>query len=266
MDGARLECRAWGPPPHEAPTIVLLHEGLGSMALWRDFPNRLAEATGHGVFAFSRLGYGRSDACALPRPLDFMTHEAVDVLPRVLDAIGFRRGLIVGHSDGASIAAIHAGTVADPRVTGIVLIAPHFFTEPMGLAEIAKARQAFDHGDLRTRLARYHDHVDAAFRGWNDVWLHPDFASWQITEPLSRIDRPVLAIQGRGDQYGTLAQIEIVRELARGPVELAVLEDCRHACHIEQPERLMTLVAGFAERFAGQGARPLVATHRESKP
>ena len=153
-DGKRLEAVAYGPPPDEAPTIVMLHEGLGCVALWRDFPARLAAATGWGVFAYSRAGYGRSDPVALPRPLDYMTREACSSLPIVLEAIGFKRGILLGHSDGASIAAIYAGELFADRVDGLVLIAPHVFTEAPGLASIAEARRAYAEGDLRARLGQ----------------------------------------------------------------------------------------------------------------
>src|SRR5262245_35843528 len=170
LGAMRLEYRMIGPRPDEAPTIVMLHEGLGCIGLWGDFPDRLQAATGAGVFVFSRAGYGRSSPVALPRPLDFMEREARDVLPRLLGAIGFRRGLLLGHSDGASIAAIYAGSVQDHRVRGLVLIAPHFFTEDAGIAEIARAKAAYETTDLRQKLARWHADVDNAFRGWDDAW------------------------------------------------------------------------------------------------
>lgn len=246
--GASLEARCFGPPPDRAPTAVLLHEGLGCVALWRDFPRALAEAAGCGVFVYSRQGYGASDPCPLPRPLDYMTDEAVRVLPQVLDAIGLGRGVLVGHSDGASIAALHAGLVRDPRIAGIVLMAPHFFTEPMGLTAIAEARDAYDRGDLRRRLARYHQHVDVAFRGWNNAWLDPGFVRWDIRAPLADISVPVLAIQGEADQYGTEAQIRTVEAMVPVPVTTAMLPECRHAPFVDQPDRTLELVADFARR------------------
>ena len=247
--GADLEALCIGPAPERASTLVLLHEGLGSVALWRDFPARLAEATGCGAFLYSRRGYGRSDPCTLPRPLDYMTDEAVRVLPEVLDAIGLRRGVLIGHSDGASIAALHAGLVRDPRVAGVVLMAPHFFTEPMGLRAIAEARTAYAEGDLRSRLAKYHADVDAAFRGWNDAWLDPGFERWDIRGPLADIAVPVLAIQGEADQYGTRAQVDVVAERVPAPVEVAMLAECRHAPFLEQPERTLGLVRDFVRRL-----------------
>ena len=154
IGGARLETLTLGPSPDEAPTLVMLHEGLGCVALWRDFPQKLAQATGFGVFVYSRAGYGASDPVPLPRPLDYMTREARETLPPLFDAIGLERGVLVGHSDGASIAAIYAGSVADFRVRGLVLIAPHVFTEASGLKSIAAARVAYETGDLRRRLAQ----------------------------------------------------------------------------------------------------------------
>src|SRR5262249_30192438 len=155
-----------GPRPDAAPTLVLLHEGLGSVAVWNSFPEALAAATGAGVFAYSRAGYGRSSPSKLPRPVSFMHDEATEVLPRVLDVMSFRRGLLVGHSDGASIAAIYAGSVQDHRVRGLALMAPHFFTEDMGIAEIARAKVEFERGSLRAKLARLHADPDNAFYNW----------------------------------------------------------------------------------------------------
>jgi len=244
-DGARLEAAAFGPPPEAAPTIVLLHEGLGCVALWRDVPERLAAATGFGVLAYSRAGYGRSDPISLPRPLDYMTREARDVLPVVLGAVGVRRGLLVGHSDGASIAAIHAGLVGDERVKGLVLIAPHLFTETDGLAAIAEARRAYETGDLKARLARHHANVEAAFLGWNGAWLDPGFRTFDIQGHVERWRVPALVIQGADDQYGSLAQVRAIEARAPTAVESLVLEGCRHAPQFEQPERTLDAIAGF---------------------
>ena len=249
IDGVTLECACHGPAPDKAPTIVMLHEGLGSTALWRDFPAKVAAATGMGVFVYSRQGHGQSDPAALPKPLDFMTHEAVDVLPRILDAIGFQNGILLGHSDGATIAAIYAGSVEDFRIRGLILMAPHFFTEDAGLAEIAKARDAFEKGELKDRMAKYHADPDNTFRGWNDVWLDPGFKSWDVTEVIDYLRIPTLAIQGRDDQYGTLAQIQVVEDRSYAPVDLAVLDDCRHAPHLEQPEATLELIADYAARL-----------------
>jgi pimeloyl-ACP methyl ester carboxylesterase len=245
INARKLECRTWGGIPAGRPTIVLLHEGLGSVGLWRSFPDKLAERTGWCVFAYSRAGYGNSDPVKLPRPLDYMRREAVDVLPAVLGAIGFKRGILLGHSDGASIAAIHAGSFNDPRVRGIGLIAPHFFTEPGGLAAIAEAKAQYENGDLRDRLVKYHRDVDNAFRGWCDAWLDPGFKSWNIEAFIGGIRTPILAIQGRDDQYGTLGQMEALAKGARAPLDVQVLESCQHSPHIEQPESTLAIVSDF---------------------
>ncbi|MFZ1813684.1 MAG: alpha/beta hydrolase [Rhizobiaceae bacterium] len=249
VSGKRLEAVCHGAPPSEAPTVVLLHEGLGCVGLWKDFPQRLAAATGFGVFAWSRAGYGNSAPADLPRAIDYMSVEATECLPQVLDAIGFRRGVLFGHSDGASIAAIHTGSIEDFRVRGLILVAPHFFTEPEGLASIAMAKDAYDNGSLREKLAKYHRHVDNCFRGWNDAWLNPDFSDWNIAEVIDYFRVPVLAVQGKDDQYGTLAQIHEIEKRIYSPVDVEILAQCKHSPHIEQPERLLEIVADFTARL-----------------
>lgn len=247
--GKSLEARCYGPKPEEAPTIVLLHEGLGSVSLWRDFPRKLAEVTGHGVFVYSRAGYGQSDSEEQPFPLDYMTRHAIDVLPEVLDAIGFREGVLLGHSDGASMAAIYAGSVQDHRVRGLVLVAPHFFTEPEQLNSIAAAGEAFKSGDLREKLARHHKHVDVAFRGWNDAWLHPDFKAWNIEEVIDYLRIPVLAVQGTADQYGSLAQLDVIDARSYAPVDIELIEGAAHAPFLDKPEETMAVIAEFIARL-----------------
>jgi pimeloyl-ACP methyl ester carboxylesterase len=253
----RLEYRMFGPRPDAAPTIVMLHEGLGSVGLWGDFPQKLAAVTGAGVFVYSRAGYGRSSPVALPRPLTFMHEEARAVLPKLLDAIGFRRGLLLGHSDGASIAAIYAGTIQDHRVRGLVLMAPHFFTEDMGIAEIARAKETYATTDLRQKLSRWHADVDNAFKGWNDAWLDPNFRKWDITDALGYIRVPILIVQGEHDQYGTVRQIEVAQEECYCPVDVALLPGARHAPHREAPEATLQVIVEFVTR--------LLRDHREGE-
>ena len=240
-----LEYRMIGPRPAAAPTIVMLHEGLGCVGLWNDFPDKLQKTTGAGVFVYSRGGYGQSSPITLPRPLTYMHDEAREVLPALLDAIGFRRGLLLGHSDGASIAAIYAGTHQDHRVGGLVLIAPHFFTEDEGIASIAEARKAYETGDLRQRLSRWHKDVDNAFKGWNGAWLDPDFRKWDITEQLAYIRVPILIVQGEGDQYGTVKQIEAAERECYCPVEVALLPGAKHSPQREAPEATLKAIADF---------------------
>lgn len=248
IDGVALEYACWGPSPDAAPTLVMLHEGLGSVAQWRDFPQVLAQATGMGVFAYSRQGYGQSDLVDLPRPLDFMTREA-GTLGRVLDTIGFQRGILFGHSDGATIAAIHTGGTEDHRVRGLILMAPHFFAEPAGLDGIRAARVAYETGDLKAKLARHHRDVDTAFYGWNDTWLNPEFATWNVAETIDYFRVPVLAIQGHDDAYGTLDQITVIEERSYAPVDLCLLDDCGHSPHREHPDQTREAICDFAARL-----------------
>ncbi|MGA2312342.1 MAG: alpha/beta hydrolase [Xanthobacteraceae bacterium] len=245
----RLEYRMIGPRPDAAPTIVMLHEGLGCVGLWGAFPEQLAAATGAGVFVYSRAGYGNSSPAALPRPLSFMDEEALDVLPRLLAAIGFQRGILFGHSDGASIATIYAGSVQDHRVRGLVLMAPHFFTEQMGLTEIRRAGKAFAAGILRDKLKRWHADVDGAFRSWIEPWLNPGFQKWDITEALGYIRVPILILQGAEDQYGTLKQVAAAKEECFCPVEVAILPGARHSPHRDAPVATLDAVAGFTNRL-----------------
>lgn len=251
-----LEYRMIGPAPDKAPTIVMLHEGLGSVGLWGDFPDKLQAATGAGVFVYSRAGYGNSSPAKLPRPLNFMETEALDVLPQVLGAIGFRRGLLLGHSDGASIATIYAGGIQDHRVRGVMLIAPHFIVEDFGLTSIARTRQNYDAGDLKPKLARWHKDVDNAFNGWADVWLDPKFRDWDISESLAYVRVPVEIIQGADDQYGTMRQIEIAQTECYCPVEVTIVPGAGHSPHREAPDVTLQAAADFATRllaFHGEG-------------
>lgn len=249
VGGFSLEIRCFGPAPDNAPTLILLHEGLGCVALWRDFPEQLAEHTGCGVLVYSRAGYGTSDPAVLPRPLDYMTREATECLPHLISDTQINKAILLGHSDGASIAAIYAGTQQDHSLCGIILIAPHFFTEPEGLASIEQAKIAFEETDLREKLSKYHKDADNAFRGWNDAWLDPDFECWDITDVIDYIRVPILAIQGEDDQYGTLAQLNVVSVRSYAPVDQLVLSGCQHAPHLEAPEPVLKSVTEFVQRL-----------------
>jgi pimeloyl-ACP methyl ester carboxylesterase len=246
INGADLEYRMIGPAPEEAPTIVMLHEGLGSAALWGDFPDQLQAATAAGVFVYSRAGYGASTPVSLPRPMDYMHREALDVLPKLLEAIGFRRGILAGHSDGASIATIYAGGVQDHRVRAIALIAPHFITEDMGLAAIAETTKAYQTTNLREKLARWHKDVDNAFHGWSGAWLDPQFRKWDIAEYLAYIRVPVAIIQGADDQYGTVRQVEIAQEECYCPVDVTMLAGAGHSPHREAAAATLDAISEFA--------------------
>ena len=245
LNGNHLDAAWWGPDRARTPTLVLLHEGLGCVALWRDFPVCLTAATGLPVFAYSRFGYGRSDPVTLPRPMTYMHDEALEVLPRVLDAAGIERAVLLGHSDGGSIAAIHAGAVRDPRITGIVLIAAHFFVEDKNIENIARIRADYETTDLRSRLARHHADVDNAFRGWNDAWLDPRFRAFDITGYLSDIAVPVLALQGADDPYGTEAQFKALARTVRSPLDMRLIPGARHAPQFEARQTSLAAIAAF---------------------
>jgi pimeloyl-ACP methyl ester carboxylesterase len=240
---------------------VMLHEGLGSAALWGDFPDKLQAATGAGVFVYSRAGYGASSPAELPRPLDYMHTEALEVLPKLLEQIGFRRGLLVGHSDGASIAAIYAGSHQDHRVRAIALIAPHFIVEDISVKSIAEIKATYETTELRAKLARWHKDVDNAFYGWNGAWLDPKFRNWDISDYLAYIRVPVAIVQGADDQYGTMRQVEIAQEECYCPVDVTLLSGAGHSPHREAPAATLHAISDFAnavlrthEGFEGRAA------------
>jgi pimeloyl-ACP methyl ester carboxylesterase len=253
MSGVRVEAQWLGPPPENAPTLVFLHEGLGSVSTWRDFPARLSNRTGCGALVYSRAGYGKSGAVPLPRPIRFM-HDEAKVLARILEQTGIGEAILVGHSDGASIALIHAGSGEAASVHGLILEAPHVFAEPCGLETIARAREAYGTTDLRERLARHHGaNTDIAFRGWNDVWLHPEFRAWNIEGFLPSIEAPMLILQGERDEYGTWRQVEAIQRQSGGPVEALAIPDCGHAPHREHPEPTLRAMADFVARLRRAG-------------
>ena len=243
--GQRLEAR-WIDGSADAPVIAMLHEGLGSVSLWRDFPDQMASRTGCPVLVWSRAGYGRSDAIDLPRPLTYMHDEAMRVLPGIVAQLGGRPHVLLGHSDGASIALIHAGHCPEASLKGLVLMAPHVFVEDISIAGIEAARQAWEEGGLLDRLARHHGpNVDCAFLGWNGAWLDPGFRSWNIEQYLSSIAVPTLLIQGRDDEYGTLAQIEAIARQVPGPVATCILDGCGHSPQKDQTAAVLDAISNF---------------------
>jgi pimeloyl-ACP methyl ester carboxylesterase len=249
VDGKRLEIAWHGPAPEEAPTLVFLHEGLGCVALWRDFPAKLAAATGCGALVYSRLGYGRSDPCVLPRPVRFMHDEGLHVLPALLALVGVRECVLIGHSDGGSIALIYAGGTSAAPLHGVIAEAPHVFCEEISVRSIRKAREVYEMGTLRQKLEPYHGaNTDCAFLGWNETWLHPDFATWNLEEYLPRIMVPVLVLQGENDEYGTSAQVEAIARQAGAGAEVLLLPDCGHAPHRQQEAKTFQAMAGFISR------------------
>jgi pimeloyl-ACP methyl ester carboxylesterase len=246
VDGCRLEYCRIGPAAGDAPTIVFLHEGLGSITQWKDFPVALCERTGCGGLVYNRRGYGRSAPFDTLSPR-FMQDEAVDVLPQVLDAFTIRRPVLFGHSDGGSIALIYACAAAAPAA--LILEAPHVFVEDVTVSRIAELRNAYRTGGLRARLARHHDgNVDRLFNGWTDVWLSPEFRGWNITTNVFTLPCDALVIQGRDDEYGTLRQVEAIAAAAPERVETAVIDNCGHAPHLEQREAVMDAAIAFLRR------------------
>jgi pimeloyl-ACP methyl ester carboxylesterase len=246
--GSRLEYVRL--PPARAvpgrPVIVFLHEGLGSVSLWKDFPQAVADATGAQAVVYSRRGYGHSDPITAPRAVRYMHDEALIVLPELLERLAIERPVLFGHSDGGSIALIHAGGSSRP-VAGLIVLAPHVLVEDISVSSIAEAKTAYETTDLKERLARRHANVESAFRGWNDIWLHPDFRAWNIEEYLPRVHVPVLAIQGEQDEYGTLDQIDRIARQAPD-VEILKLADCRHSPHRDQPDAVIAATVDFVTR------------------
>jgi pimeloyl-ACP methyl ester carboxylesterase len=247
--GHRLEYRLIEAARPGLTPLVLLHEGLGSIAQWRDFPDRLAAATGAPVVVYSRYGHGHSEPLAGPRRVDYMHDEALTALPELFERLAVADPVLIGHSDGASIALIHAGA-AGQGVRGLVLIAPHVFVEDCTIAAIAAAREAYRRGDLRSRLARYHDDVEGMFAGWNDIWLSPDFRDWNIEQYLPRITVPLLLIQGADDPYGTLAQLAAIRRGAgSSDIRELVLPGCGHVPQRDTPDTVLAAIADFCAAF-----------------
>lgn len=265
IEGTRLEYELHVPQPPPgstaapaataapAPTLVWLHEGLGCVALWRDLPRRVSERTGLSSLVYSRAGYGGSDQVALPRPLTYMHDEGLRVLPALLRALSVEDAVLIGHSDGGSIAILYAGVPeAAHTVRGLVLLAPHVFCEELSVRSIAAAAESYATGELRQRLARYHRDVDGAFWGWNRAWLDPGFRAWNLEASLPAITAPVLLIQGSDDPYGTLAQLDAIERGVRGPVTRRVLAGCGHSPHREAPEATLALIADFVESVGGR--------------
>jgi pimeloyl-ACP methyl ester carboxylesterase len=243
----RLEY-AYLPPPEngDGTVLVFLHEGLGCVEMWRDFPARLAQRTACGYFIFSRLGYGRSDPVALPRRPSFMHEEALGTLPRLLEHCEFSRCVLVGHSDGATIALLNAALAPARELTGVAVMAPHVFVEPVTVQAIEQAANAYRETNLRARLARYHgERVDGAFWGWNQVWRDASFANWNIESELKSVNVPLLLVQGHDDAYGTMAQLDRIERRVSVPVQRVELENCGHSPFRERVELTLEHLARF---------------------
>jgi pimeloyl-ACP methyl ester carboxylesterase len=248
--GHRIEYRCLGPKPWEVPTLVLLHHGLGSVSAWRDFPEAVCEATGLGALVYSRWGHGGSEPFHdYPRGVDFMHREAQKTLPALLRALRVRRPILLGHSDGASIAILHAASQPDPSPLGLILLAPHLFVEDRTVQAAARARVAYEEEDLRRRLAGHHADVDSAFYGWNTIWLLPQFRSWNIEEEASRVRCPVTVVQGTEDEYGTERQTDAIRD-AVPQAEVLLLPGCGHAPHRERRDETLAAIGDHVARLS----------------
>jgi pimeloyl-ACP methyl ester carboxylesterase len=252
VQGHSLEVRRIRARYRHLPELVFLHEGLGSVSHWKNFPTRVAAETGCGVTVYSRYGSGNSDALIADRAVRYMHDEGLLVLPELLSKLEIEKPILVGHSDGGSIALIYAGS--HDKVRGLILLAPHVFVEDLSVASIAEAKVKFETTDLREKLARHHRDVDRTFWGWNNIWLHPDFRRWNIDEYLPRITCPVLCIQGNEDQYGTMAQVEAIVKQCAGPVEILALADCRHSPQRDQPDATAAAIARFLKSCVHEGA------------
>lgn len=255
--GASIEYAWIGPAADDAPTIVFLHEGLGCVEMWRDFPQDLANATGCGALVYSRTGYGSSSPVAVaPRSTRYLYDEAEIALPALLAAFSIERCILVGHSDGASIALIHAAIKnISGRVQSIIVEAPHCFVEDISVTSIQRIKVAFETTDLREKLARRHGtNVDCAFWGWNGMWLDPAFRSFNIEHLLPAISVPVLAIQGADDEYGTIRQIETLEQKCLGSVERLLLDACGHSPHRDCRDETLQAMTEFImkQRAAGR--------------
>jgi pimeloyl-ACP methyl ester carboxylesterase len=247
VQGHRIEYDLVHVSGADAPVMIFLHEGLGSLSMWKDFPSRVAHATGCNALIYSRYGYGQSDVLAASRNVDFMHDEALKALPELLDRLEVQSPILFGHSDGGSIALICAGGSNRP-VAGVIAMAPHVVVEDISIKSIREARQTFETTNLKNRLRRYHAEPDSTFWGWNNIWLHPEFRDWNIEEFLPRIMCPILAIQGEDDEYGTMRQIDLIARLAPD-VELLKLTDCRHSPHFDQPDVVIDAVTRFVDRI-----------------
>jgi len=254
LTAGSIEYEQFVPERAQGAPIVMLHEGLGCVSMWKDFPQRLARSTGSPVTAYSRYGYGRSERLRTPRTIRYMHDEALIVLPELLDRLDIRSAILFGHSDGASIALIHAGH-GTRRVAGVIALAPHVFVEDISIQSIAKARTAFQTTNLRDRLARYHEDVDGAFWGWNDIWLDPDFRTWNIEDCLPKIQCDLLVIQGNEDEYGTHRQVQRIARAASN-VQALMLQHCGHSPHRDQPDPVLAAVVRWADRQASGVSEP----------
>lgn len=251
--GHRLEYERAGPTPDDAPTLVFMHQGLGSVSMWRDFPADLSAATGCGMFSYSRWGHGKSEPLSGGRAVGYMHDEALSTLPEVLTKLAVQEPILFGQSDGGSISLIYAGSGAangaGPAPKALIVEAAHVFVEEISVAGAREAEAMFENGELGEKLPRHHDDVEGMFRAWNEIWRHPDFFSWNIEEYLPNITCPILVIQGEDDEYGTRKQVETIAAKSGGPVDVLMLENCGHSPHREMREAVLSATTAFVQKI-----------------
>ncbi len=248
----RLEYVWLGPKPEAEPTIVMLHHGLGSVSAWRDFPQAVADGTGLGVLVYSRWGYGKSEPVGkVPHPVDFMNREAGEDLLQLLRSLKVRAPILLGHSDGASIALLYASGGFEPRPTSLILMAPHVYVEELTIKGALAARAAYEDGELRAKLARHHNDPHGAFYGWNATWLTPEFREWNIEAELAQVQCPVTVIQGENDEYGTVDQIRALTKGLPGEAEVVLLPDCGHLPYRDKENEVLAAIERHVRRVLG---------------
>ena len=244
-----IEFMSFGDFSNGKPVLILMHEGLGSVSMWKEIPELIFRQTKLNVMVYSRFGYGESSDCELPRPLDYMTIEAEKYLPIIIQNLKIKNYFLIGHSDGATIAAL-ASSLNDNYLLGTILLAPHFFIEKSNLIAIKKTVNEYEDGSLRPRLKKYHNNVDNAFYGWSNVWLDKKFKKWDITNNISNIKTPVLGIQGMNDPYGSVEQLNIIQKKIKGPFKKKLINNCGHNPFNDHPETILKLINNFTKNLA----------------
>lgn len=249
LDSKKIEIQWYRKGKKEFPTLIFLHEGLGCTRMWKNFPEVVSRATGCPALVFSRFGYGHSDPCPIPWKINFMHKEALKILPDILRKTQIKSYILIGHSDGGSISLIFAGSPCSKGLKGLITMAAHVFCEQITVDCIRQAKKNYEHRDLKKGLEKYHGkNTENTFRGWNDAWLDPNFMNWNIEKYLHRIHVPMLAIQGKEDQYGTIQQIESIKIHVK-QVQSYLIDDCRHSPHLEQPETVLNYITQFILRI-----------------
>ena len=252
LGSGKIEIQWYNVEITNRPTLVFMHEGLGCVRMWKEFPERISERTGCPSFVFSRFGYGNSDQCPTPWKINFMHSQALTLLPRILKQAGIKEYILIGHSDGGSIGIIFAGGLNSKGLKGLITLAAHVFCEQCSVDSIQQAKTNYEHQDLKKALKKYHgQNTDNAFRGWNNAWLNPNFINWNIEKYLKKIKVPMLAIQGKDDQYGTDKQIAAIESQVNN-IESFLLDNCRHSPHFDQPETVLKIMTKFIHQIVEQ--------------